>query len=284
MPRLPGNEQLLSRGGVQLRSLREINRLETEEKERLYGALLPPRLLQLLGVNPETLTSPPGCGSVEFIAPAGLGFTRIVARRSPGDQDPLFFLEISDTPYHQIELSFCIITNPDAPRFRVDLDGAGKDNWFSSLGRNIPEELRSMGAGLFPNQVRRGLRLFKEFFPLFQRFVDGLGVDMITAEPLTYDNAIRYEKYGFDYLTGRALMRSINEEFRPGGRLFARLDGSTPFRMPGMERTVRGRSWAIHDGILDEPWDGVRIYKSVGDVAGVNTFPEKEEEEISPWQ
>jgi hypothetical protein len=48
--------------------------------------------------------------------------------------------------------------------------------------------------------------------------------------------------------------------------------------MPGLERTVRGRSWAIHDGILDEPWDGVRIYKTVGENAGVDTFPGRERE------
>jgi len=97
-------------------------------------------------------------------------------------------------------------------------------------------------------------------------------MDMIVAEPLTYDNAVRYEKYGFDYLSGRRLMEMIDREFAPGGRLTARLDGSSPFRMPGMERNAHGRSWAIHDGIMDEPWEGVSIYKMVGSAAGVNTF------------
>ena len=46
--------------------------------------------------------------------------------------------------------------------------------------------------------------------------------------------------------------------------------------MHGMERTAHGRSWAIHDGIMDEKWDRVRIYKMVGESAGVNTFPEQE--------
>ncbi len=54
------------------------------------------------------------------------------------------------------------------------------------------------------------------------------------------------------------------EGFKPGNLLHERLDGSTPFRMQGMERTVRGRSWAIHDDILDAPWDGIVIYKMVG--------------------
>ena len=130
--------------------------------------------------------------------------------------------------------------------------------------------------------------MFGEFFDLFERFVDSLGMDMIMAEPLTYDNAVRYEKYGFDYLNGRRMMLEINREFRPGGVLFNKLDGSTPFRMPGMDRTAHGRSRAIHDGLLDEPWDDlsvdkildepwedIRIYKTIGVHAGVNTFPER---------
>jgi hypothetical protein len=73
-------------------------------------------------------------------------------------------------------------------------------------------------------------------------------------------------------------MLEIDREFQPGGRYFARLDGSSPFRMPGMERTVSGRSWAIHDGIMDEPWDEVQIYRMIGVHAGINTFPGREEE------
>lgn len=120
--------------------------------------------------------------------------------------------------------------------------------------------------------------MFGEFFPLLERFVDALGMEMIIGEPLTYDNAIRYEKYGFDYLTGRRLMLDINEGFKPGGVLFLRLDGSSPFRKPGMEKSVRGRSWAIHDGILDEPWDDIRIYRMIGESSGINSFPDREEE------
>jgi hypothetical protein len=179
-----------------------------------------------------------------------------------------------------MEFSFCIIADPSAPRFDVDLDQFGFDNCFATMGRNIPEEIRAMKAGLYPNQTRRGLRMIGEFFPLLERFVDSLGMEMIVAEPLTYDNAIRYERYGFDYLTGRRLMLAINAGFKPGGELFHRLDSSSPFRMPGMERTVRGRSWAIHDGILDEAWDGVRIYKMIGENSGIDTFPDREKEEV----
>jgi hypothetical protein len=256
-------------GGRPLFSLGAVNRLPVPEKESLYGLLLPRRLLELLGIGTPVAGHP----LVTIIAPEGLSFARIEVRRQAGESDTVFFLELSDTPYRQMELSFCIIADPSAPRFDVDrhLDTGGS-NYFTSMGRNIPEEIRAMEAGLFPNQTRRGLRMFADFFPLLERFADSLGMDMILGEPLTYDNAVRYERYGFDYITGKRLMYAIDAGFGPGGAYRRRLDGSTPFRMPGQEETVFGRSWAIHDGILDEPWDGVRIYKMIGIHAGVSTF------------
>lgn len=279
MARLPDNSQLLNAAGAPLRSILAINRLPEAEKERIYSVLLPQRLRQLLGLVDSGPCNSAGERLVNYIAPQGLPLLRIEARQRPGDPDTVFFLELADTPFHQLELCFCIICDPTAPRFDVDIDEQGKINWFASHGRNIPEELRAMRAGLFPNQTRRGLQLFADFFPLLERFTDALGIEMIVAETLSYDNAIRYEKYGFDYLRGKRLMGEIDREFQPGGRYFARLDGSTPFRMPGMERTVRGRSWAIHDGILDEPWDDVQIYKLVGVNAAIDMFPQREQEQ-----
>lgn len=281
MPKLSGNMPLISQEGKLLTSLSAINRLGSLEKQRIYTRLLPDRLLRLLQLDQDSLYNPAGECLIQIIAPEGLNFVRIEVRARPDDQDLVFFAELTDTQYHQMELAFCIICDPEAPRFAVDVTEDGALNWFSSHGRNIPEELRAMASGLFPNQTRRGLRLFGEFFPRVERFTDSLGMEMIVAEPLSYDNAIRYERYGFDYLTGKRLMLEIDYEFHPGGRLFKRLDGSNPFRMPGMERTVRGRSWAIHDGILDQPWDDIRIYKMIGVNAGLDTFPDRQPEELT---
>ncbi len=272
MAKLPGNNQLCDIRGRPLGTLNEINRLEVRQKELIYSSFIPPRLFTVLGVSPGKFHGAEGRRRIRFIAPEGLGLLRIEARMEPDDKDTVFFLEIADTQFRQMELSFCIINDLQSPRFNVDMDYCGNDNCFSTMGRNLTEEARAMAAGLFPNQTHRGLRLFAEFFPMFERFVDALGMEMIVAEPLSYDNAIRYEKYGFDYLSGRLLMQRIDEGFRAGGELYRRLDGSTPFRMPGMDRTVHGRSWAIHDGVMDEPWDDVRIYKMIGEFAGVNTF------------
>ena len=54
-----------------------------------------------------------------------------------------------------------------------------------------------------------------------------------------------------------------------------RLDESSSFRQPGQCLRVRGRCWAIHDGILGRPWDAVEMYKVIGHHAGVDTFPDR---------
>jgi hypothetical protein len=281
MPILPENPPLFSFAGRRLFSLVDINVLARDEKEQIYSRLIPSRLFSILAGNSADTRS-----HTTIIAPEGMSLARIEVKLKPDDRS-IFFLDIAETHFHQMELSFCIINDPFAPRFNVDVDIYGNNNCFATMGRNIPEEIRAMNAGLFPNQTSRGLRMFGEFFHGFEFFVDSMDMEMITAEPLTYDNAVRFEKYGFDYLSGRRMMMEIDREFRPGGILFSRLDGSTPFRQPGMERTVHGRSWAIHDGILDrprddsthndildEPWENIRIYRMVGRPAKVCTFTE----------
>jgi len=278
MASLPGNRQLVDSRGRALFTLRDINSLDEHEKERIYRVIVPDSLFERFRISGETFLGADGERAVRFITPAGLGVVRIHVRRNSCDPDDAFFLEIADTHYHQMELSLCVINDPSSPRFDVDVDEHGRDNCFSTMGRNIPEEVRSMEAGLYPNQTHRGMRMFGEFLAGFERFVDALGMEFIIAEPLSYDNAIRYEKYGFDYISGKKMMLDINEGFRTGNLYARRLDGSTPFRKPGSETTVHGRSWAIHDGILGVPWDGIKIYFKVGQRAGVDTFPERMKE------
>ncbi len=100
-----------------------------------------------------------------------------------------------------------------------------------------------------------------------------IGAELYLIEPLFYHSAVLYERHGCGYLLGRAVMDSLHAEFSEGGGLATGLDGSTPFRVPEAGRTVRGRSWALHDGISRGAWSGVKMYKAVGLRADINTFP-----------
>ena len=129
-----------------------------------------------------------------------------------------------------------------------------------------------MEAGLAPGQVRHGLRMMLDMVACWDAFFDRVGYRFYFLEALGYNSAILYERAGFEYVKGKEKMRWIDREFRPGGELHARLDGTTPFRQVGQALTVRGRAWAIHDGVLGEPWDSPKMYKTVGVNAGVSTF------------
>ena len=253
-------------------SIHDLNQLEDDVKMRLYSLLVPGKIYDLLGIDRETFRNRKGERVVEVKAPRQATFAIIEVRENPGDQDCVFFLEIEDTAFFKIDINFLIVNDPRSPRFNTDVDEAGRRTKFATVRRNIPEEVRAMEAGLAPGQVRSGLRIFKDFVPLASDFVAAMGQDMVIAEPLAYNNAIIFESYGFNYIRGRRRMEEIHAGFQPGGELYERLDGSTPFRRPGMEKTVRGRAWAIHDGILGEPWRGIEMYRGA-QPANICTFP-----------
>ncbi len=260
-------------GDARAHSIHDLNQLQQRVKERLYSLLIPDRVFGKFGIDRENFTNREGERVVEINGPARSTFAIIEVREHPGDQDCIFFLEIEDTAFFKIDINFLIINDPRGPRFNTDQDEVGRRTKFATVRRNIPEEIRAMQAGLAPGQVRKGLRLLRYFVPRAAAFVHAMGQDMIIAEPLAYNNAIIFESYGFNYIRGRRKMDEINEGFQPGGEYFEKLDGSTPFRQPGMEKTVRGRAWAIHDGVLGEPWRGIEMYRRT-EPSDVCTFPD----------
>ncbi|MHB8781637.1 MAG: hypothetical protein ACYC55_09685 [Candidatus Geothermincolia bacterium] len=255
------------------KSIHALNQLPSEEKRDTYLRLVPMQIFTRFGIDRHTLLNRDGECVVDLIASSHAGFTIIEVRRRPGDRDCIFFLELADTSFSQVEITFLIINDPDAERFNTDLDEAGRRTKFGTARRNIPEEIRAMEAGLAPGQVRRGLGLMQEFMALASDFCRDMGHDMIVAEPLAYHNAITFERAGFNYMRGKKKMEEITRGFREGGELYKRLDSSTPFRRKGMESTVRGRSWAIHDGILNEHWKDVEMYLNLDRAGTVDTFP-----------
>ena len=122
MARLSGNAQLRDAAGRPLRCLADINALDIPEKETIYGTLLPPRLLGMFGIARETFRGADGDEKVTFIAPPGLGLLRMEVKRHPLDRDTVFFIDLADTQFRQMEFSFCIIArNASAllsPRYR----------------------------------------------------------------------------------------------------------------------------------------------------------------------
>jgi len=43
--------------------------------------------------------------------------------------------------------------------------------------------------------------------------------------------------------------------------------------VPEAAHTVRGRSWALHDGLAPGTWGGVKMYRVVGRPSAIDTFP-----------
>ncbi len=253
-------------------SIYEINVMPEAERAAFMSVLIPPRLLEMFSIHPRTFRNPAGRECVKFICPEKMPFFQIDVRRDPGDRDAAYFLDVSNSPFGQMEISFIIVNDPEGERFTIDRDEKGLETYFGTARRNIPEEIRAMEAGLAPGQVRRGLRILRDMVAAWDAFFDRVGHRFFFLEPLSYNSAILYERTGFQYIKGKEKMRWIDHEFRPGGELYERLDGSTPFRKAELARTVRGRSWAIHDGILGEPWESPKMYKTIGVNAEVCTF------------
>jgi len=259
--------------GTQLFSISQINNLPDKQRWQVYRHLVPHEVLRRFGIDPETLSDSEGRPLFELDCSPGTLSVEISLRHTWKAQDPVMYLQMADTPSNQIEVLLFIINDPDSERFDTDRLPDGRPTYFGTLERNVGEEVRAMKAGLAPGQVRRGLGLTRRLTPTLERFVAGLNHDAVYIQPLAYHNAILFERLGFSYMLGLGRMEWIHKEFAPGRLLFKRLDGSTPFRSPGAASNVRSRSWAIHDGILGEPYSDVKMYKRVGVHAGVVTFP-----------
>jgi hypothetical protein len=260
-----------------LESILDLNALPWTLREQIYVRLCPEELLARFGVNRGTLLNGAGERALRIAAPDEGSWARVELREAPHDRDPVLAVDIAMSAFGVPELTFVQINDPAAPRYGVDRDADGQDTLLGTVCRNHAEEARALADGLGPGQVRRGLRMLGRVLECMDGFCRILGRDCYLLEPLFYHSALLYERHGCDYLMGRELMDEIHAGFQPGGPLHRLLDDSTPFRRRGFEATVRGRSWAIHDGILDAVasggWSGVKMYRVPGRGAAVCTFP-----------
>lgn len=257
-------------------AIRQINDLPGNAKKRVYRSLFPPRLLTRFGLDPITWISQNGDQMIRLKAEHDTGKMNLTVRRGSDPSGDFICIELADNSFNGIDLNLILLNDPDSPYFRTDFNQYDQPTYFGTTSRNLPEELRSMQAGLAPGQVRNSLGASKLVLAQIDGFLATLGHRAYFLEPLTYVSAWVFERRGFAYVRGHKLMDDIHQGFQPEGRLYHALDGSTPFRQPNQWSTVRGRAWAIHDGVLEvigEKWDGLRMVKQVGRHAHVETFP-----------
>ena len=254
-------------------SIVELNTLPHPVRDEIYLRLIPDELLVTFGLSRSRLLDGTGYPPARITAPDGAPWARVELRVSPDDRDPALRLAIEMSSLSVPELSLVQLNDPRAPRYAIDRDEDGQDTLLGTVSRNETEERRALEAGLAPGQVRRGLRMLAAVLTAMDEFCRLLGREFYLVEPLFYHSAILYERRGCDYITGRDRMDEIHAGFQPGGRLYRRLDDRAPFRRRGFYAFARGRSWAIHDGILGEPWSGVKMYRAPRALASVSTFP-----------
>jgi len=254
------------------RSISAINKLDYQKKLDVYTRFLPQVLLDRF-IIPPTFLDASGNQLLRLRCEPGTTDVVIELKHDFNAEDPLLYAHLTDTVNGQIHVLLYIVNDITSERFDVDRMPDGSKTQFGIFKRNLEAEEAAMLAGLAPGQVRRGLRILKHSIEAFETFVFSLDHDLFFAEPLYYHNAIIFEQYGFAYLKGRRLMERINEGFYKGQEYEILLDNSTPFRKPEMANSIRGRSWAIHDGILGHAFDKVTMYKSISRSAGIQTFP-----------
>lgn len=248
-----------------------INRLPEDQKRKIYARVIPRELLERFHLpEPDSIR----LGSfLKFKYASGSSDVEMSLYHELRFPDPILYGHLSDTMNGQIHVLLYILNDPNSPRFDVDRMPDGRTTRFGTILRNLEAEMAAKEAGLAPGQVRRGLRSLPVAIASFEEFIQSLGHNQYFVEPLYYHNAVIFERYGLAYQMGRRRMESYHAGFSEGGALLASLDGSTPFRDPKAAKSIRLRSWAIHDGILGEPFTNITMYKRIGKSAEINTTP-----------
>jgi len=246
-----------------------INRLPEQEKREIYSRYIPLDLIEKFGLGDLQHNK----DLLRFRFAEGSSDVEMMLYHQIGFPDPILYAHLADNINGQLHILLYILNDPDSPRFDVDRMPDGSPTQFGIRKRNIEAELAAMQAGLAPGQIRRGLRALRQATGAFEGFVTSLDHDHYFIEPLYYHNALIFERHGYAYQVGRRHMNEIQAGFEEGGVLRAKLDGSSPFRSPEAAHSVRLRSWAIHDGILGEPFTNVTMYKRVGVSANINSAP-----------
>lgn len=252
-------------------SIAGINQLPENVKRETFLHLVPRELIERFSL-PSDLIDEHGNSLLQIKGSSGGQGLELKLYHQTGFQDPILYCHLVDTLNGQIHVLLYIMNDPFSTRYNVDVLPDGTKTEFGTRSRNLEAELQAMEAGLLPGQIRRGLNLLSEAVDSFEIFIENLGHNIYFNEPLYYHNAIIFERYGFNYQSGKKRMENIHARFMGDETLISKL-GTSPFRRPEARHSIFFRTWAIHDGILGEAFYGVTMYKILGKKAVINTTP-----------
>jgi acetoin utilization protein AcuC len=256
---------------MKISSIATILRLPHSEQRNLFLQLIPREVIDKFQLN-SNMIDDEGRDLICLSGEADTQSLEVSIFHEYGFEDPLIYCHITDTLNNQIHVLLYIMNDPSSPRFDVDIMPDGTRTIFGAEVRNLEAEQAAMEFGLMPGQIRKGLTLLGEAVEAFEGFVDSLGHNIYFVEPLYYHNAITFEKYGFNYQAGKRRMELIHTGFSSDKYLSSLLENK-PFRKSEAKNSLFFRSWAIHDGILGEPYTYVTMYKMIGKKFNINTAP-----------
>ena len=252
-------------------SISGVNNLSQKERREIFLHLVPQELFDRFSLPPNLVD---GQGNNLLFIEGEQGGQSLELRmyHQVGFQDPILYCHMVDTLNGQIHVLLYIMNDPNSPRYNIDVLPDGTRTKFGTKTRNLEEELRAMEAGLLPGQIRSGLNILSQAVTSFENFIENLGQNIYFNEPLYYHNAIIFERYGFNYQSGKKKMENIHTRFLEDENVINKF-GSTPFRKPEAQHSIFYRTWAIHDGILGESFDGVTMYKIIDKKGRISTAP-----------
>lgn len=252
-------------------SIASLNRIPHQEKREIFLKLIPHEVLNRFNIPPNLIDNQ-GRDLISISGEAGSQSIEVLIFHKFGFDDPLIYSHLTDTLNNQIHVLLYIMNDPSSPRFDTDRMPNGTKTIFGTEVRNLEAEKAAMENGLLPGQIRKGLSLLKEAVESFEGFIENLGHNIYFVEPLFYHNAITFERYGFNYQSGRKRMEQIHSDFSSDKFISTKVEGNL-FRKPEAKTSLFFRSWAIHDGILGEPFTYVTMYKMIGKKFKINTAP-----------
>ena len=256
---------------IQAQSIAGINNLPENEKREIFLHLVPKNIFDRFSL-PYNLIDSNGNNLLHIQGKPGSESLELRLYHQAGFRDPILYCHMVDTLNGQIHVLLYIMNDPFSPRYNIDVLPDGTKTEFGTRKRNLEAEHQAMQAGLLPGQIRRGLNILSDAVDSFETFVKNLGHNMYFNEPLYYHNAIIFERYGFNYQSGKKRMETIHQRFLEDQDII-KLLGTSPFKRPEAQHSIFFRSWAIHDGILGEKFDGVTMYKIIDKKGELDTAP-----------